>query len=267
MDTLQQKQQVQAPRFSDNELSTATNVETTIVTSNNIDYFQFSTPWIFLIVFLSILSLLVIYWIFVLLMLPLTRKSSICRYIFPCRKPHGNFLTPATDIFLDVVHVTLGEQIRVFLTTITAPPCSLAFTGSVQIANFQISRKHLLSTLYIDWHNCILHYNDHVITLPSEGTAFSFQPNLLTIFSRPGPYNIQLLARHMDALLQIPHASELDFVTASDLLVFPYRNPVNPSCPYQQIHDEVLSMMPLSDTPSTSDPTLIDSTSQSEQFV
>ena len=171
------------------------------------------------------------------------------------------------DIFLDVVHVTLGEQIRVFLTTITAPPCSLSFTGSVRIQNFRLSRKHLLSTLYIDWHNCVLHYNDHVITLPPEGTAFSFQPNLLTIFSRPGPYNIQLLARHMDALLQIPHASDLDFVTASDLLVFPHRNPLNPLCPYQQIHDEVLSMMPLSDTPSVSDPTLIDSASQNEQFV
>ena len=71
----------------------------------------------------------------------------------------------------------------------------------------------------------------------------------------------------MDALLQIPHASELDFVTASNLLTFPYINPVNPSCPYQQIHDEVLTMMPLCDTPSASDPTLIDSTGQSEQFV
>ena len=59
----------------------------------------------------------------------------------------GNFLTPAADIFLDVVHVTLGEQIRVFLTMITAPPCSLSFTGSVQIQNFRLSRKHLLSTL------------------------------------------------------------------------------------------------------------------------
>ena len=131
MDTLQQKQQVQALRFSDNELSTTTNVETTIVTSNNLDYFQFSIPWIILIVFLSILLLLALYWVFVLLILPLTRKSSICRYVFPCHKPYGNFLTPATDIFLDVVHVTLGELIRVFLTMITAPPCSLSFTGSV----------------------------------------------------------------------------------------------------------------------------------------
>ena len=131
MDTLQQKQQVQALRFSDNELSTATNVETTIVTSNNIDYFHFSTPWIFLIVLLSMLLLFALYWIFVLLILPLTRKSSVCRYILPCCKPHDNFLTPATDIFLDVVHVTSGEQIRVFLTMISAPPCSLSFTGSV----------------------------------------------------------------------------------------------------------------------------------------
>ena len=71
----------------------------------------------------------------------------------------------------------------------------------------------------------------------------------------------------MDALLQIPHASELDFITASDLLSFPYRHPVNPPCPYQQIRDEVLSMMPLSDTPSASDPTLIDSSEQWEHFV
>ena len=71
----------------------------------------------------------------------------------------------------------------------------------------------------------------------------------------------------MDALLQVSHALEFDFVTASDLLTFPYRNPVNPTCPYQQIHNEVLNMMPLSDTPSASDPTLIDSTEQCKLFV
>ena len=145
MDSLQQNQKVQALRFSDNELSTATNVETTTVMSNNPDSFQFLTPWIILVVFLSILLLLVLYWIFVLLIIPLTRKSSICRYLFPCCKPYGNFLTPATDIFFDVVHVPSGEQIRVFLTTVTTPPCSLSFTGSVHIQNFRLSRKHLLA--------------------------------------------------------------------------------------------------------------------------
>ena len=71
----------------------------------------------------------------------------------------------------------------------------------------------------------------------------------------------------MDALLQVPHSSELDFITASDLLSFLYKHPVNPSCPYKQVHDEVLGMMPLSDTQSASDPPLIDSTGQHEHFV
>ena len=61
------------------------------------------------------------------------RKSNTCRYILPCYRSHANILTPATDIFLDVVHVSSGEQIRVFLTTIAAPACSLSFTGSVKI--------------------------------------------------------------------------------------------------------------------------------------
>ena len=53
-------------------------------------------------------------------------------------------LTPATDLFLDIVHVNSGEQIRVFLTTITAPACSLSFTGSVKISNFQAFEKELI---------------------------------------------------------------------------------------------------------------------------
>ena len=51
------------------------------------------------------------------------------------------------------------------------------------------------------------------------------------------------------------------------MLTFPYRHPVNPTCPYQKVHDEVLNLMPLSDTPSVLDPTLIDSTGQCEYFV
>ena len=193
----------------------------------------YSMPLIFLIVLVSMLVTFALYWIFVLIIKPLMSKSNACRYIFPCSRLHTNFLTPAMDLFLDIVHVHSGEQIRVFLTTIAAPACSLSFTRSTKISNFRLTKNNLLTTLYIDWHNCLLHYNEQVITLPSKGTAFSFQPNLLTSFDRPGPYNIQLLARHMDALLQVSHSSELDFVTASDLLSFPYRHPVNPSCPYQ----------------------------------
>ena len=228
---------------------------------------MYSMPLMFLIALTTMILTFALYWMFVLIIKPLMSKSNACRYIFPCSRSHTDFLTPATDLFLDIVHVNSGGQIRVFLTTITAPACSLSFTGIVKISNFKLSKKNLLTTLYIDWHNCLLHYNDHVITLPQKGTAVSFQPNLLTSFDRPGAYNIQLLARQMDALLQIPHSSELDFVTASGIFSFPYTHPVNPTCPYRQVHDEVLNLMPLSDTPSASDPTLIDSAGQREYFL
>ena len=265
METMTNNKGTQALHLSDNDFTTENPMMKVTLSANNTH--SYSTSWIFLIVLLSMLTIFALYWIFILIVRPLTRTSNTCRYILPCYRTRTDFLIPATDIFLDVVHVSYGEQIRVFLMTITAPACSLSFTGSVKISNFWLTKKNLLTTLYIDWHNCLLHYNEHVITLPSKGTAFSFQPNLLTSFSRPGLYNIQLLARHMDALLQIPHALELDFVTDSDPLFFPYWHPVNPSCPYQQVHDEVLSMMPLSDTPSASDPTLIDSSKQQEHFV
>ena len=59
-----------------------------------------------------------------------------------------------------------------FLTTITAPACSLSITGSVKFSNFRLTKKNLLTTLYIDWHNFLLHYNDHVITLPQKRNSF-----------------------------------------------------------------------------------------------
>ena len=265
MKTLTHLRETQALQLQDDILMTYDPV--TFVNSGTTDTQMYSMPLMFLIALISMIVTFVLYWDFVLIIKPLMSKSNTCRYIFPCSRSHTDFLTPATDLFLDIVHVNSGEQIRVFLTTITAPACSLSFTGSVKISNFRLSKKNLLTTIYIDCHDCLLHYNDHVITLPQKGTAFSFQPNLLTSFDRPGPYNIQLLARHMDALLQVPHSSELDLVTACDILSFPYRHPINPTCPYQQVHDEVLNLMPLSDTPSASNPTLIDSAGQHEHFV
>ena len=230
-ETMTNTKGTQALQLSDDDFTTENPM--THVNSSTINTQVYSMPWIFLIVLLSMLVFFALYWIFILIIRPLVTKSSACRYIFPCYRSHTDFLTPATDIFFDVVHVSSGEQIRVFLTTIATPACSLSFTGSVKISNFRLTKMNLLTTLNIDWYNCLLHYNKHVISLPSKGTAFSFQPNLLTSFKTPGPYNIQLLARHMDALLKVPHSLELDFITASDLLSFPYRHPVNPSCPYQ----------------------------------
>ena len=209
METLTHLKETQALQLRDDILTTDDPV--TSVNSGTTDTQMYSMPLMVLIVLLYMILTFALYGIFVLFIKPLMSKSNTCRYLFPCSRSHTDFLTPAKDLFLDIVHVNSGEQIRVFLTTITAPACSLSFTGSVKISNFRLSKKNLLTMSYFDWHNCLLHYNDHVIMLPHKGTAFSFQPNLLTSFDRPGPYNIQLLARHMDALLQVPHSSELDF--------------------------------------------------------
>ena len=222
METLTHPKETQALQLRDDVFTTDDPV-TFANNSSTIDTQMYSMPLMVPIVLLSMILTFALYWIIVLLTKPLMSKSNTCRYLFLCSRLHADFLTPATDLFLDIVHVNSGEQIRVFLTTITAPACSLSFRGSVKISNFRLSKKNLLTTLYIDWHNCLLHYNDHVITLPQKGTAFSFQPNISTSFDRPGPYNIQLLARHMDALLQVPHFSELDF---AQLLIF-YHTPTD----------------------------------------
>ena len=90
-------------------------------------------PLIFLIVLVSMLVTFALYWIFVLIIKPLMSKLNACQYIFPCSRSHTDFLTPATDLFLDIVHVNSGEQIRVFPTTIATPAYSLSFTGSVKL--------------------------------------------------------------------------------------------------------------------------------------
>ena len=70
------------------------------------------------------------------LILPLFFKSNICRQLFlSC--VHNSQLRKAntTDIFLDIVHIFTGKQIRIYITTIAAPASSLAFMGSVKLKN------------------------------------------------------------------------------------------------------------------------------------
>ena len=134
METMTNNKGTHALQISDNELTTENPVtHVNLSTSNTHSY---STLWIFLIILLSMLTIFALYWIFILIVRPLMRKSNTCGYILPCYRSCTNFLIPATDIFLDAVHVSSGEQIRIFLATIAAPACSLSFTGSVKISNF-----------------------------------------------------------------------------------------------------------------------------------
>ena len=57
------------------------------------------------------------------LILPLTYKSNICRQLCVgyMTDNHTFRRPPITDLFLDIVHVHSGTQIRIYLTTISAP--------------------------------------------------------------------------------------------------------------------------------------------------
>ena len=86
------------------------------------------------------------------LILPLTYKSNICRQlcIGYMTENHTFRRPPITDLFLDIVHVHSGAQIRIYLTTISAPACALSFTGSVLLKNFKVDRRKLQLLVHID---------------------------------------------------------------------------------------------------------------------
>ena len=142
METLTHPKETQALQLREDILTTDDPV--TFVNNGTTDTQMYSMPLMVLIVLLSIILTFALYWMFVLFIKPLMSKSNTCRYLFPCSRSHTDFLTTATDLFLDIEHVNSGEQIRVFLTTITVPACSLSFTGSVEISNFRLLKKNLL---------------------------------------------------------------------------------------------------------------------------
>ena len=79
MEMLDNNKKVQALKLTDNKITTIDSLMTRVnLSTNNTHYFPYFTPWIFLIVLLSMLTSFALYWIFVLIVRPLTRKSSIC---------------------------------------------------------------------------------------------------------------------------------------------------------------------------------------------
>ena len=199
-------------------------------------------------IFIGILFGCIIFWaIFKIFILPLFFKSTMCRQLcVSCLHNSQTRRAPVTDIFLDIIHIYSGKQIRLYLTTISAPASALGFTGTVKLKNFKIITRKFQIFVDIDWHNCLLLYNNFIIPLPERGTAVPFQPNLLTDFNLQGPYNIVLLARHLDTMIQIPHLDNQEFMQSEEKLHFPVESP------YKKIHDEVRKLMPLASSVATS---------------
>ena len=114
-------------------------------------------------IFIGILFRCIIFWaIFKIFILPLFFKSTMCRQLcISCLHNSQTRRAPVTDIFLDIIHIYSGKQIRLYLTTISAPASALGFTGTVKLKNFQIF-------VDIDWHNCLLLYNNFIILYLKE---------------------------------------------------------------------------------------------------
>ena len=186
------------------------------------------------------------------LILPCSYKSNLYRQLcvgcFQTSDPYRS--QPITDVFLDIVHVQSGAQIRIFLATISAPACALRFTGNVNLHNFKINHKKFRLEVLIDWHNCLLLYNNFVLPLPHEGTAV-IQPNLLTNFQLSGPYNVVLLARHLDQMIQVPHLEESDNLALPENKEIPNTEVTIPS-PYDKVHAEVKALMPMAKSVASS---------------
>ena len=109
METLVHPKETQAFQLSDDVFTTDEPV--TLVNNSTTNTQTYSMSLMVLIALLSMLITFLLYWIFVLLIQPLMRKSNTCRFLFPCSRRQTDFLTLATDLFLDVVHVNSGEQI------------------------------------------------------------------------------------------------------------------------------------------------------------
>ena len=80
METITNQKGTQALQLSDGTFITDNPV--THVNSSTIDTQAYSILWIFLIVLLSMLVIFALYWIFILIIRPLMRKSNTCRYIY-----------------------------------------------------------------------------------------------------------------------------------------------------------------------------------------
>ena len=231
-----------SPIFEDNQYTTESPKDSLQDISPMISFSKTVT------IFIGILFGCIIFWaIFKIFILPLFFKSTMCRQLcISCLHNSQTRRAPVTDIFLDIIHIYSGKQIRLYLTTISAPASALGFTGTVKLKNFKIITRKFQIFVDIDWHNCLLLYNNFIIPLPERGTAVPFQPNLLTDFNLQGPYNIVLLARHLDTMIQIPHLDNQEFMQSEEKLHFPVESP------YKKIHDEVRKLMPLASSVATS---------------
>ena len=84
---------------------------------------------------------------------------------------------------------------------------SLGYRGSINLENPNLITHCCYLTLDVEWGNIKFYIHYDPIVLPKRGYIYGFQPNLLTEFNAPGPYQIQFMANYLDLCTRIPPAN------------------------------------------------------------
>ena len=86
--------------------------------------------------------------------------------------------------------------------------CSNIFkiSGGITLKNSTLTTHCCYSTLDIEWATFHLYVHQDPIVLPKCRYVYGVQPNLLTDFDAPGPYQILFMASYLDLCTPIPPA-------------------------------------------------------------
>ena len=135
-------------------------------------------------------------------------RSSVAHIFWPCCMQRDYIRnTFTTDIFIEVIHLLTNKIVYAHLLTLPVVPTSLRYRGSITLENLTLTNHYCYSALDIEWGTFHLYFHHDPIILPKQGYIYGFQPNLLTDFDAPGPYQIQFMASYLDLCTPISPAN------------------------------------------------------------
>ena len=135
-------------------------------------------------------------------------RSSVVHIFWPCCMKRDYIRnTFTTDIFIEIVHLLTNKIVYAHLLTLPVVPMSLRYRGSITLENLTLTNYYCYSVLDVNWDSFHLYIHHDPIILPKRGYIYGFQPNLLTDFEAPGPYQIQFMASYLDLCTPIPPAN------------------------------------------------------------
>ena len=133
--------------------------------------------------------------------------SSVPRICFPVY-PISKILrgSARTDIFIEVIDVSMTAAMWAYLATTSVFPSSLRLTGRPAASDLAVVRLLCVKQLQIKWGNITLHDDkNNIIHLPDTANV-SVWTNDLAQIERHKPYQIKVFGRVLDTYTEIPQS-------------------------------------------------------------